>query len=154
MVALMSEVLNLSGTEKVLEIGTGSGYQTAILAELASRVLSVERISRLVSKARNILDELEYQNVALRVVDGTYGWKDESPFDAILVAAGSPQIPAPLVQQLKIGGRMIIPVGEKESQVLQKVVREEDKITVTPIISCMFVPLLGAFGWKVETKQS
>jgi protein-L-isoaspartate(D-aspartate) O-methyltransferase len=155
MVALMSEALCLSGTEKVLEIGTGSGYQTAILAELCARVLSVERISRLVSKARTILDLLEYKNVALRVVDGTYGWKDESPFDAILVAAGSPQIPAPLIQQLKVGGRLIIPVGEKGAQVLQKVVKkEEDKVVVTQLCSCLFVPLLGAFGWKVETKES
>lgn len=155
MVALMSEALCLSGTEKVLEIGTGSGYQTAILAELSSRVLSIERISRLVSKARIILDELEYRNVALRAVDGTYGWKDEAPFDAILVAAGSPQIPAPLIAQLKVGGRMIIPVGEKGAQVLQKVVKkEEDKMVLTSIVSCLFVPLLGAFGWKVETKES
>ncbi len=150
MVALMSEALCLSGSEKVLEIGTGSGYQTAILAELAARVLSMERISRLVSKAREILDQLHYRKVMLRVADGTYGWKEEGPFDAILVAAGAPQIPAPLVEQLKIGGRMIIPVGEKGSQILQKVVREKNKILTTPLVPCLFVPLLGAYGWKSE----
>jgi len=153
MVALMSEALCLSGSERVLEIGTGSGYQTAILAELAARVLSIERISRLVSKARSILDEIHYQNVMLRVSDGTYGWKEEGPFDAILVAAGSPQMPAPLLEQLKIGGRMIIPVGDKGSQTLQKVVKkEENKIIATPLVPCLFVPLLGAYGWKIETK--
>ncbi|MEK7703256.1 MAG: protein-L-isoaspartate(D-aspartate) O-methyltransferase [Nitrospirota bacterium] len=155
MVALMSESLGLCGTEKVLEIGTGSGYQTAVLAELAGRVLSVERISRLISKARAILDQLEYQNIALRAVDGTYGWKDEAPFDAILVAAGSPQIPVPLIAQLKVGGRMIIPVGEKESQILQKVVKKgEDKMVVTSMVSCLFVPLVGAFGWSPAGRAS
>jgi len=152
MVALMSEALCLSGSERVLEIGTGSGYQTAILAELAARVLSVERISKLVSKARTILDALHYRNVMLRVSDGTYGWKEEGPFDAILVAAGSPKIPEPLIEQLKIGGRMIVPVGEKGSQILQKVVKESHKIKITPIAECLFVPLLGAYGWQVETK--
>jgi len=152
MVALMSEALCLSGSERVLEIGTGSGYQTAILAELAARVLSVERISSLVSKARKILDVLHYQNVKLRVSDGTYGWKEEGPFDAILVAAGSPKIPAPLLEQLKIGGRMLIPVGEKGSQILQKIVKEENKIVTTPLAQCLFVPLLGAYGWTIETK--
>ena len=152
-VALMSEALCLSGSERVLEIGTGSGYQTAILAELAARVLSIERISRLVSKARAILDQLHYRNVMLRVADGTYGWKEEGPFDAILVTAGSPQIPTPLLEQLKIGGRMIIPIGEKGSQVLQKIVKKEgNKIVTTPLVSCLFVPLLGAYGWQVEKK--
>jgi len=153
MVALMSEALCLSGTEKVLEIGTGSGYQTAVLAELAARVLSVERISSLVSRAREILDLLHYRNVKLRVADGTYGWKEEGPFDAILVAAGSPHIPAPLIEQLKIGGRMIIPVGEQGSQTLQKVIKkDENKIVTTPLVPCLFVPLLGAYGWKTERR--
>jgi len=154
MVALMSQALCLSGSERVLEIGTGSGYQTAVLAELSARVLSIERISRLVSKARAILDKLHYRNVKLRVSDGTYGWKEEGPFDAILVAAGSPKIPTPLVEQLKIGGRMVIPVGEKGSQVLQKIVKEENKMVVTEIVSCLFVPLLGAYGWpSAELKK-
>jgi protein-L-isoaspartate(D-aspartate) O-methyltransferase len=149
-VAYMSEMLALTGSERVLEIGTGSGYQTAILAELAMRVFSIERIASFASKAGALLESLSYRNVVIRTADGTYGWKDEAPFDAILVAAGSPEVPAPLVEQLKIGGRMIIPVGEMASQTLYKVTREETEVTAEPLLSCIFVPLQGAFGWKED----
>jgi len=114
-VALMTEALELRGREKVLEIGTGSGYQTAILAELADQVFSIERIAFLASKARRVLDQLKYFNVAIRVGDGTYGWREESPFDAILIAAGAPDIPKKLLEQLKIGGRLVIPVGSRHA---------------------------------------
>lgn len=150
MVALMSEALALTGHEKVLEIGAGSGYQTAILAELAARVCAIERIKVLSGRAWKILDELKYRNVVIRLSDGTYGWKDEAPFDAILVAAGAPNIPVTLVDQLKIGGRLVIPVGERNAQVLKKVVKEEKGVVTTPLTSCLFVPLLGAMGWKSE----
>jgi len=111
MVALMTEALGLKGREKVLELGTGSGYQTAVLAELADRVFSVERIALLASRARKILDSLNYFNVAIRVGDGTYGWREEAPFDGIIVTAGAPEVPKTLVEQLDVGGRLVIPVG-------------------------------------------
>jgi protein-L-isoaspartate(D-aspartate) O-methyltransferase len=110
MVALMTEFLGLKGTERVLEIGTGSGYQAAVLAELCQKVYTVERIKTVADKARATLDRLGYKSVAIKVFDGTYGWKEMAPFDAIIVTAGSPDIPAPLVEQLKEGGRMVIPV--------------------------------------------
>ena len=116
-VALMSEAMELTGREKVLEIGSGSGYQTAILAELADRVFSIERIAALATRARRILDSLNYYNVAIRVGDGTYGWREESPFAAIMVTAGAPRIPRILIEQLEIGGRLVIPVGDRSSQV-------------------------------------
>lgn len=153
MVALMTEALELKGAERVLEIGTGSGYQTAVLAELASRVYSIERIRVLTSKAWKILDGLRYQNVIIRVSDGTYGWKDEAPFDAILVAAGAPAIPSVLIDQLKVGGRLVIPVGERKEQTLKKVVKEEGKLSTTSVTPCLFVPLLGALGWKTEEEE-
>jgi len=117
-VALMTEALLLTGKEKVLEIGTGSGYQTAILAQLADRVCSIERIASLASRARKILDHLNAYNVAIRVGDGTYGWKEEGPFDAILVTAGAPAVPSILVEQLNAGGRLVIPVGSRSTQTL------------------------------------
>ncbi|MFQ5781068.1 MAG: protein-L-isoaspartate(D-aspartate) O-methyltransferase [Nitrospiria bacterium] len=152
MVALMTEALSLNGTEKVLELGTGSGYQTAILAELAGRVFSIERIKVLARKAREVLESLKYINVVIRLADGTYGWKDEAPFDAILVTAGAPDIPSVLIDQLKIGGRLVIPIGGRASQVLKRVVREEKGTIEKPLTSCIFVPLVGAYGWKREEK--
>ena len=121
--ALMSEAMVLTGEEKVLEIGTGSGYQTALLAELAERVFSIERIAMLATGARKVLDLLNYYNVAIRVGDGTYGWREESPFAAIIVTAGAPRVPRILVEQLAIGGRLVIPVGSRNSQALLKVTR-------------------------------
>jgi len=148
MVALMTEALELQGPEKVLEIGTGSGYQTAILAELAEKIHSIERIRSLSVKAQRILDELGYFNVVLKVGDGTVGFKEEAPFDAIIVTAGSPDVPQPLVDQLAMGGRLVIPVGDRYTQSLMKVVRAKEGITKTDLGGCRFVNLLGQYGWK------
>jgi protein-L-isoaspartate(D-aspartate) O-methyltransferase len=148
MVAMMTEFLGLSGSERVLEIGTGSGYQAAVLAELCSKVYTVERVKVLAEKARATLDRLGYQNVAIKVYDGTYGWKEMAPFDAILVTAGSPEVPAPLIEQLKEGGRMVIPVGERYSQVLLKIVKTPEGPVTQRSIPCVFVPLIGNHGWK------
>jgi protein-L-isoaspartate(D-aspartate) O-methyltransferase len=150
MVALMTETLALKGSERVLEIGTGSGYQTAVLAELAAQVYSVERIDSLAAKARRLLASLGYRNVQIKVFDGTYGWKEVAPFDAILVTAGSPEIPMPLTEQLKEGGRMVIPVGERTAQVLKKVTKTSAGIEVTALTGCVFVPLIGGHGWIKE----
>jgi protein-L-isoaspartate(D-aspartate) O-methyltransferase len=148
--ALMSEAMELTGQEKVLEIGTGSGYQTALLAELAERVFSIERIAVLAAGARRILDALNYYNVAIRVGDGTYGWREESPFDAILVTAGAPLIPKILIEQLAIGGRLVIPVGSRQSQTLQKLTRlseEPEDLKREDLGGCRFVNLIGEHGW-------
>jgi len=150
MVALMTEALSLTGKEKVLEIGTGSGYQTAILAELASKVFSVERIRPLAIKARKLLLELGYLNTEVKFSDGTVGWLDESPFDAIMVTAGSPEIPQPLVDQLKVGGRMAIPVGDIHAQDLIRIIKTEDGIKKEDLGGCRFVKLIGKYGWEVE----
>jgi protein-L-isoaspartate(D-aspartate) O-methyltransferase len=148
MVALMTELLGLTGTERVLEIGTGSGYQAAVLAELGGKVYTVERIKAIAEKARETLDRLGYKSVAIKVYDGTYGWKEMSPFDAIMVTAGAPDIPAPLVEQLKEGGRMVIPVGERYGQRLVRVVKTSEGAITESSIPCMFVPLIGNHGWK------
>jgi protein-L-isoaspartate(D-aspartate) O-methyltransferase len=149
-VALMTEALQLKGDEKVLEIGTGSGYQAAILAELTKQVFSIERISTMASKARKILDELGYANVLILVSDGTYGWIDEAPFDGIIVTAGAPEIPLTLVGQLKVGGRLVIPVGGEYSQVLLKVVKKVRGFEEEDLGGVRFVKLIGDHGWKVE----
>ena len=151
MVALMTEVLSLKGNEKVLEIGTGSGYQTAVLAELSAKVYSIERIKSLALRARDLLDKLQYQNVVIKQFDGTYGWKESSPFDAILVTAGSPDIPQVLVDQLADGGRLVIPVGDRKSQTLKKVLKTRAGLITSSHTPCVFVPLIGTYGWKVET---
>ena len=148
MVAMMTEALELEGSEKVLEIGTGSGYQTAILAELAEKIYSIERIRSLSIKARRILDQLEYFNVVLTVSDGTVGLKEEAPFDAIIVTAGSPDVPQPLVDQLGMGGRLVVPVGDRYTQSLMRIVRGKEGITKTDLGGCRFVNLLGRHGWK------
>jgi len=148
MVAVMSELLELSGMERVLEIGTGSGYQAAVLAELCGKVYTVERIKTLADRARDTLDRLGYRSVAIKVYDGTYGWKDMAPFDAIIVTAGSPDIPAPLIEQLKEGGRMVIPVGDRFGQMLVKVVKTPAGPVTERSIPCVFVPLIGNHGWK------
>jgi protein-L-isoaspartate(D-aspartate) O-methyltransferase len=148
MVALMTELLGLRGTERVLEIGTGSGYQAAVLAEVCGKVYSVERIKTLAAKARETLDRLGYRNVAIKVYDGTYGWKDMAPFDAVMVTAGAPEVPAPLVEQLREGGVMVIPVGDRSGQHLLKVVKTGQETVTERSIPCTFVPLIGAKGWK------
>jgi len=150
-VALMTESLGLKGTEKVLEIGTGCGYQTAILAGLAERVFSIERIASLAFRAQRTLDSLHYYNILIRVGDGTYGWSEEAPFDAIITTAGSPEIPETLTGQLVVGGRLIIPVGDRSSQTLVKVTRlseEPGDFRTEDICGCRFVALIGEHGWK------
>ena len=127
MAARMTEALELSGEERVLEIGTGSGYQTALLAELSFNVFSVEKIRALATKARGLLDRLQYHNVAIQVGDGTIGWPEHSPFDAIMVTAGAPDLPRPLLEQLAFDGRLVIPVGDEQAQVLVRVTRRASK---------------------------
>jgi len=148
MVALMTEALELKGDEKVLEIGTGSGYQTAILAELAEKVYSIERLRSLSQKARKILDKLQYFNVVLKVGDGTLGWPEYAPFDAIIVTAGAPKVPEPLIEQLAEGGRLVIPVGDSYTQELLKIVKTPEGIEKKGLTICRFVDLIGKYGWK------
>jgi protein-L-isoaspartate(D-aspartate) O-methyltransferase len=151
MVALMTELLQLTGTEKVLEIGTGSGYQTAILAQLAARVYTIERLRPLALKARKALDSLGLLNINIRIEDGTAGWEAEAPFDAIIVSAGAPDVPRQLIDQLSIGGRLVIPVGNHSEQVLTRLTKEADcSITREDFVNCRFVRLIGQFGWKSD----
>jgi protein-L-isoaspartate(D-aspartate) O-methyltransferase len=147
MVALMTEALQLTGGEKVLEIGAGSGYQTAILAEIAGKIFSIERILSLTMKARTLLLNLGYHNIEVTFADGTQGWVGESPFDGIIVTAGSPDIPQPLVDQLAIGGRLVIPVGDESVQDLIRVTRTEEGIKKEDLGGCRFVKLIGKHGW-------
>ncbi|NOZ64107.1 MAG: protein-L-isoaspartate(D-aspartate) O-methyltransferase [Caldiserica bacterium] len=148
MVALMTELLRLKGNEKVLEIGTGSGYQTAILAELAGEVYTVERIESLLQRAKEILDRLGFKNIFYRVGDGTEGWREYSPFDGIIVTAASPKVSAPLLEQLREGGRLVIPVGERYSQDLVRITKKGERFKEENFGPCVFVPLIGEFGWK------
>jgi len=147
-VALMTEALGLEGHEKVLELGTGSGYQTAVLAELADRVFTIERIPSLLHRAREVLNSLGYRNVVYKVGDGTLGWPEEAPFDAILVSAGAPRVPQPLVDQLSMGGRLVLPVGDRLSQELVLVERVPEGIRKTTLGGCRFVDLVGKWGWE------
>ncbi|MFQ5906762.1 MAG: protein-L-isoaspartate(D-aspartate) O-methyltransferase [bacterium] len=148
MVAIMTEVLELKGNEKVLEIGTGSGYQTAILAELAEQVFTIERIDKLLKMARRNLDMLGYANVVYRTGDGTIGWQDQAPFGAILVTAGAPDVPKYLFEQLAEGGRMVVPIGGMHGQDLVVVKKKNGKPIKTSHFGCVFVPLIGKYGWK------
>jgi protein-L-isoaspartate(D-aspartate) O-methyltransferase len=150
MVALMTEALLLTGKEKVLEIGTGSGYQTAIVAELSEKVFSVERIRPLAIRARKLLYELGYFNVEIKIFDGTFGWIQESPFDAIVVTAGSPDIPQPLIDQLAMGGKLVIPVGDAFVQDLFRVTKTEEGVRKEDLGGCRFVKLIGKYGWESE----
>jgi protein-L-isoaspartate(D-aspartate) O-methyltransferase len=150
MVALMTECLQLKGGEKVLEVGTGSGYQAAILAELADKVYSIERDPHLARTARELLNELNYVNVVIKVGDGTLGWREFAPFDAIIVTAGSPVIPQPLQEQLQDGGRLVVPVGSSSFQNLMCVERKGSKFKSQEVCGCTFVPLIGNHGWKQE----
>lgn len=152
-VALMTEALELKGPEKVLELGTGSGYQAAVLAELAAQVYTIERIPSLARTAEQVLASLEYANVQVRVADGTLGWPGEAPFDAILVTAGAPQVPPPLVEQLDLGGRLVIPVGDRYSQTLTRVRRTPDGLKQEYLGGCRFVKLIGKHGWEAETRD-
>lgn len=145
--AFYMHALGLRPTDRVLEIGTGSGFQTAVLAHLVDRVYSVERIRELSIRARDALDRLRVSNVALLVGDGTIGWSRYAPYDAILVAAGGPEVPAPLVEQLAPGGRMLVPVGSREGQRLLRVERTAEGVSTEEVMDVTFVPLLGRFGW-------
>lgn len=148
MVALMTECLHLKGGERVLEVGTGSGYQAAILAELVKEVYSVERFEGLADTARKELDSLGYRNIKIKVGDGTLGWEENAPYDGIIVTAGAPGIPESLVKQLKDGGRLVIPIGGGTfGQVLTVVERIGKSIRTSEICGCMFVPLIGKEGW-------
>ena len=149
-VAFMTEAIELKGTEKVLEIGTGSGYQTAILSMLAEKVYSVERISSLAAGARKALDSLGCSNVVINIGDGTLGWSEEAPFDAILTTAAAPDIPKCYVEQLNIGERLVIPVGDEYSQTLVKITKTKEGIIKKDMGGCRFVKLVGRYGWKAE----
>ncbi len=149
-VAFMTEAIELKGTEKVLEIGTGSGYQTAILSMLSEKVYSVERISILAGRARKVLDSLGCSNVVINIRDGTLGWPEEAPFDAILTTAAAPEIPKCYVEQLAVGGRLVIPGGEEYSQTLVKIIKTKEGIIKQELGGCRFVKLVGRYGWKAE----
>jgi protein-L-isoaspartate(D-aspartate) O-methyltransferase len=147
-VGLMTSLLGLTGREKVLEVGTGSGYQTAVLAELARRVFSIERIPALAARARALLEALGYVNVWVRVGNGALGWPDEAPFDCILVAAGGPSVPPPLFEQLAEGGRMVLPLGDQTGQMLTLVESEGGQMRMRSCGDCHFVPLVGKYAWS------
>lgn len=147
-VALMTQALELAGSEKVLEIGAGSGYQTAILAELARLVVTVERLPALAEAAGKLLNSLGYANVAVHLAEETLGWPDEAPYDAIIVTAGAPRVPSELVAQLAIGGRMVIPVGSRYEQKLYKITRQSQQNVVQDLGGCRFVSLIGDGAWQ------
>ncbi len=148
-VALMTEALQLTDKQKVLEIGTGSGYQTAILAEIADQVYSIERIPSIAKRARKVFDKLQYRNVVITIGDGTSGWKEHSPYDCIIVTASSPKVPKPLLGQLAIGGRLVIPIGEESGQGLMVFTKEdENNYTEENYGGCRFVKLVGEYGWR------
>ena len=147
-VAEMTQALQPGKDDRILEIGTGSGYQAAILAEIVFRVYTIEKLYPLYIKTRKLFDQLQYHNIVTKYSDGTSGWKDESPFDAIIVTAGSPGIPEPLVSQLAVGGRMVIPVGDQYSQELIKLYKDEHGIHRTNLGGCRFVKLVGEYGWR------
>jgi len=147
-VAFQTGKLSVKPGDKVLEIGTGSGYQTALVAELCFNVFSVEKLRVLSRKARTLLDQLEYQNIALHVGDGTIGWSEHAPYDAIIVSAGSPSTPKPLLDQLSSCGRLVIPVGDEQNQTLLRVTRTRSGFEQEQLGECKFVKLFGKYGWR------
>ena len=147
-VAEMTQALELKQDDRVLEIGTGSGYQAAILSKIAYRVYSVERKRALYLQARALFDKLQFHNIVTKCADGTKGWREESPFDAIIVTAGAPEIPDVLVKQLVEGGRLVVPVGNQHTQELIKIYRFKNKVQQTSLGGCRFVKLVGEHGWK------
>ena len=147
-VALMTECLDLNPQDKVLEIGTGSGYQAAILAELVKEVYTIERFETLAKRAEAVLNDLGYTNIKIKVSDGTLGWEEAMPFDKIMITAASPRIPLPLTEQLRENGKLILPLGETFSQVLTLVEKKEGKLKSIDVCGCVFVPLVGKHGWK------
>ncbi|MFH1245774.1 MAG: protein-L-isoaspartate(D-aspartate) O-methyltransferase [Candidatus Omnitrophota bacterium] len=148
--ALMTQCLAPAKNAVILEIGTGSGYQTAVLAMLAARVYTVERVAALAKAASARLEELGCHNVALKADDGNPGWPEYAPFDGIMVTAACSAIPQPLIEQLKVGGKLIVPVGRKFSQVLTEVIRHKNRIEIKQVCGCVFVPLIGNYGWPLE----
>lgn len=154
MVALMTQALELTGAERVLEIGTGSGYQAAVLAQLATRVCSVERVKALADRARHTLDRLKLYHVVIKVFDGTFGWPGEAPFDAVIVTAGAPAVPKPLIDQLKDNGRLVAPIGDRDGQRLVKVVKRKSGVHTTVLTECAFVPLIGAHAWPADASAT
>ena len=147
-VALMTQAARIEPSHRVLEIGTGSGYQAAVLACLARFVFTVERVASLARQAKAVLDLLEVENVSVKVMDGTLGWRAQAPYDAILVTAGAPEVPAPLVEQLANGGRLVVPIGPRDSQVLTVVERRGRSQFKTQLQGACFVPLIGRHGWE------
>ena len=149
-VALMTSELELTGNEKVLELGTGSGYQTAILAELAHFVITTERLSLLIERARVVLEKFGYKNIEMHLAENTLGWENGAPYDAIIATAGAPRVPSDLIAQLAVGGRMIIPVGSRYNQDLYKIVRHKQGNEVIKLGACRFVSLVGKGAWGEE----
>ena len=149
-IALMTEALELTGSEKVLEVGTGSGYQAAILAELARLVITTERLPVLAERAKSVLDSLSYTNIEVHLAEETLGWQSEAPYDTIMVTAGAPRVPADLLAQLAIGGRMVIPIGSRYVQELYKITRRKKKNIVENLGSCRFVSLISRDAWEEE----
>ena len=147
-VAEMTQALDLTENDRVLEIGTGSGYQAAILSQIVYRVYTIERKHSLFLQTRNLFDKLHYHNIVMKYADGTKGWKEESPFDGIIVTAGAPKIPDVLIDQLEVGGRMVVPVGNQHTQELIKIFRDDQDIRQTNLGGCRFVKLVGEYGWK------
>lgn len=148
MVALMTELLEVTKDSVVLEIGTGSGYQTAILAELAKQVYTIERIATLAEKARKVLERLKYSNIQVHVGDGTLGWSEYTPYDRIIVTAGAPVVPKALIEQLADGGKLVIPVGNRVSQVLEVITKHGARLDTQTSCHCVFVKLIGKDGWE------
>ena len=147
-VGAMTEALGLKGEERVLEIGTGSGYQTAIIAELARQVFTIERLNNLSRKAQKLLEGLSYMNIVFKMFDGTYGWPDQAPFDAILITASAREIPESLIKQLGEGGRLVAPIGEADKQKLVLLTKSGERISRQGLGDCKFVPLIGKYGWS------
>jgi protein-L-isoaspartate(D-aspartate) O-methyltransferase len=146
-VALMTQALSLTGREKTLEVGTGSGYQTAVLCELSAKVYTIERIRPFMESARALLFEIGYTNVLFKSFDGTLGWEEHAPFDAVIVTAGAPGVPEPLLEQLAVGGRLVIPLGDRKSQELIKIIRTKEGYKETNLGGCRFVDLIGIHAW-------
>ena len=146
-VAAMTAALSLKGEERVLEIGTGSGYQTAVVAELARQVFTIERLNNLSRKAQEILEGLNYMSIVFKMFDGTYGWPDQAPFDAILVTASAKEIPESLVKQLGEGGRLVAPTGDAHEQKLVVLTKNGGRVSRRELGACKFVPLIGKYGW-------
>ena len=147
-VARMIELLDLTGKEKVLEIGTGTGYQAVVLSKLCAKVFSIERVNELALRAAELIRTLKIYNASVKVFDGTYGWSDQAPFDRIIVAAAAPEVPKPLLEQLSRTGKLVIPIGEAGNQRLARVMRVGTRVQIEDCGTAEFVPLVGKFGWK------